>query len=176
MTLAYPVRAAVILVAALVAAPAIAPAFAQDDCGLLLVPLRRPYADDVGFSVMVPYPSLRQFADTRSEPTKSPIAVCENGKRLGPGHVDHVDIFNIGMGRYSHYGDWVRFSASDNTDPNTNGREYDIALNDARLADYIPKRATDDMVQSSAISMIATLLLTASVLMIALQRVRKQPR
>jgi hypothetical protein len=58
---------------------------------------------------------------------KSGIRVLENGKELGPRAALHADIRNKGKGRYSH---WVRqtlyFSASDNSDPRTNGRKYEV--------------------------------------------------
>jgi pectate lyase len=54
--------------------------------------------------------------------------VYENGKALGPAHTVHVDIASSGRGRFSHYnggsGQTLRFSASDNSNPRTNGRVY----------------------------------------------------
>jgi hypothetical protein len=57
--------------------------------------------------------------------TTSPIIVYEDGKPLGPAHNSFRDIREIGNGRFTHYktGE-VIFSASDNSDPNTNGRTY----------------------------------------------------
>ncbi|MCC7493802.1 MAG: hypothetical protein IT204_15710 [Fimbriimonadaceae bacterium] len=57
----------------------------------------------------------------------SELVLLENGQPLGPAHAPHVDIRKIGLGRYSHWGSTrVWFSASDNTDPRTNGREYKV--------------------------------------------------
>jgi len=39
-------------------------------------------------------------------------------------HTIHGDIAKQGSGRYSHWGNSLVFSASDNSDPNTNGRSY----------------------------------------------------
>jgi pectate lyase len=36
----------------------------------------------------------------------------------------HADIAEFGRGRFSHWGEAIIFSASDNTDANTNGRRY----------------------------------------------------
>ena len=36
----------------------------------------------------------------------------------------HADIRSLGGGRFSHWGNNLFFSASDNTDPRTNGRTY----------------------------------------------------
>ncbi len=58
---------------------------------------------------------------------KSGIRLLEDGKELGPGRSLHADIRAKGKGRYSH---WTRnglyFSASDNSDPRTNGRTYEV--------------------------------------------------
>ncbi|MCC6445847.1 MAG: hypothetical protein IT210_20630 [Armatimonadetes bacterium] len=57
----------------------------------------------------------------------SDLALLENGKPLGPAHSSHQDIRQKGEGRYSHWGArTVWFSASDNSDPATNGREYKV--------------------------------------------------
>ena len=63
--------------------------------------------------------------------TPSTLRIFENGKELGPAHSWHADIRSLGMGRFSHWGgsdgtqpSALYFSASDNTDPRTNGRMY----------------------------------------------------
>lgn len=162
-----PVFAAVVALISVSADPAVA-----EDCGYFLVPLKRPYVDDVGHSVMLPFPDLARVADTKESPERSPLVVCEDGKAMGPGHVDHVDIFNIGLGRYSHYGDWLRFSSTDNTDPNTNGRQYDVALNDASLVELTPKFAQDNFIQNRMISALLSLVLLGAVATIALSKLR----
>jgi putative Ig domain-containing protein len=59
---------------------------------------------------------------------KSMLVLFEDGKPLGPPRSVHADIRKQGQGRFSH---WTRaglyFSASDNSDPRTNGRKYEIA-------------------------------------------------
>ncbi len=62
--------------------------------------------------------------DSNQQPARSTIVLCEDEKRLGPGHSLHDDIRGKGLGRYSHWGFDVIFSASDNSDPNTNHRRY----------------------------------------------------
>jgi hypothetical protein len=53
--------------------------------------------------------------------------VLEDGKPLaGPANAYHKDIRQIGLGRYSFWGDEVYFSTSDNTNPLTNGRTYEF--------------------------------------------------
>ena len=66
-----------------------------------------------------------EFEDSDPKAQKSPVMLYENDRPLGPAHSDHYDIEAIGLGRYSHWKDLgLLFSASDNTDPNKNGRAY----------------------------------------------------
>lgn len=59
--------------------------------------------------------------------SKSSVTVWENGVQLGPAHQVHKDIRTSGGGRFSY---WVQgnlyFSTTDNSDPRTNGRKYEI--------------------------------------------------
>ncbi len=48
----------------------------------------------------------------------------EDGRPLGPAHVLHQKIRDLGGGRYSHLDASVHFSASDNSDPRRSGRSY----------------------------------------------------
>lgn len=66
--------------------------------------------------------------DSQSEPSISTLKVFENGKELSAAHAKHADIRNIGKGRFSHWLNALYFSASDNTDPRTNGRTYTYSL------------------------------------------------
>ncbi|MDB5579944.1 MAG: Pectate lyase [Bradyrhizobium sp.] len=59
--------------------------------------------------------------------TASNLQMFEDGKPLGPAHSGHFDIGIEGKGRFSHWGETSSdavFSASDNSDPRTNGRVY----------------------------------------------------
>lgn len=71
---------------------------------------------------------LARFADSDRAPSSSPLIVYENGTPLAPAHASHAVIRNTGCGAYSHWKDDVYFSTSDNSDPNLNGRRYEIAL------------------------------------------------
>ncbi len=55
---------------------------------------------------------------------ESTLRLFEDGKELGPAHVAHKEIRELGQGRYSHWKDGIWFSTSDNSDPRTNGRKY----------------------------------------------------
>jgi hypothetical protein len=56
----------------------------------------------------------------------SPAQVLEQGTPLLHGNAFHDDIRKLGEGRFSFWHDYVYFSASDSTDPRTNGRLYEI--------------------------------------------------
>lgn len=68
--------------------------------------------------------------DTSAEPFRSPLLLLEDHLLLGPAHCPHEDIRERGAGRYSHWdpSGVVFFSASDNTDPRTNGRNYAVLI------------------------------------------------
>jgi len=66
--------------------------------------------------------------NTAEEPGRSRLQVFEDGFPLGPAHAPHSDIAGVGGGRYSHWGDRLSLSTSDNSDPRTNGREYHVLV------------------------------------------------
>ena len=57
---------------------------------------------------------------------RSHLRLFENGHELPLPHSNHDDIRELGAGRYSHWGDSVFFSSSDNSDPARNGRRYSV--------------------------------------------------
>jgi hypothetical protein len=71
-------------------------------------------------------------ADVNSNTTRSVLRIFENGIELTPPHSLHTDIASIGKGRFSHWkeGRFVAlyFSASDNSNPKTNGRTYTYSI------------------------------------------------
>lgn len=99
------------------------------------------HADGQAYSVLVPDVGLAPFrylpGDQSGAPYTSSLLLLENGQPLGPAHSSHADIREKGGGRYSHWNTTLYFSASDNTDPNTNGRAYGIRA-EAKLARTIP--------------------------------------
>ncbi len=57
----------------------------------------------------------------------SGIRILEDGKPIGPVDHSHANIREKGNGRFSHWGaQSLYFSTSDNSDPRTNGRTYEI--------------------------------------------------
>jgi catechol 2,3-dioxygenase-like lactoylglutathione lyase family enzyme len=84
-------------------------------------------APELGFAFRV----IRGFGtsgDTMSAPTISQLRLYEDGVLLGSPHTAHATIRSVGQGAYSHWGDSIYFSSSDNTDPRTNGRSYTWAI------------------------------------------------
>ena len=67
-------------------------------------------------------------ANERATLLQRAISSFEKAVELNPAHSTHYDIQTIGRGRFSHWGDGsfivLYFSASDNTNPKTNGRTY----------------------------------------------------
>jgi hypothetical protein len=79
-----------------------------------------------GYAYMAALPKLASLSDSQDTPARSNLLVCENNNLLGPMHTTHLEIAKEGHGRYSHWTTTLVFSASDNTDPNTNGRSYSV--------------------------------------------------
>ena len=82
---------------------------------------------EVGFNYIAPG-DFGTPPDTLQAATASIVKVYENGVEIGPPHSAHADIRANGAGRFSHWSDGssvsLYFSASDNSDPRTNGRMY----------------------------------------------------
>jgi hypothetical protein len=90
----------------------------------MLSPFQRFQSDREGHGFMFYVPGLLNVSDTDSQPHRSPVLICENNKMLAPKHDVLENISSIGLGAFSHYANFLVFSTSDNSDPNTNGRTY----------------------------------------------------
>jgi 2-polyprenyl-3-methyl-5-hydroxy-6-metoxy-1,4-benzoquinol methylase len=74
-------------------------------------------------------PDLMHLADNSGPPgNRSPVFVFEGQKQLGFPHSIHDDIVRYGGGRFSHWGQEILFSTSDNSDPRTNERTYHLVI------------------------------------------------
>lgn len=82
-----------------------------------------------GYKFILPE-EIRAHGNTTHDPYKSPLRILENGAPLNWPHRDLISIFYGGGGVYGHWGDALYFSTSDNSDPNTNGRRYDIVVDE----------------------------------------------
>jgi len=88
-----------------------------------IVPLT-DFQKSEGLSWTVQIPALKAYADTMENPIRSPLVVLEDGSALGPPHASHASIRTRGGGEFSHWGEDLVLSTSDDTDPNENGRSY----------------------------------------------------
>ncbi len=95
-------------------------------CGQNRTALRQPFLKQGVFSFFAYVPELIDLSDTAEAPARSPYLLCEGNRILGPAHSHHVEISEKGAGRLSHAGTGFYFSSSNNSDPNTNGRNYYI--------------------------------------------------
>lgn len=89
-----------------------------------LVPLKAPFSPQGGKSYAATLPQLASASDSMEDPRKSTLMLYENGVMLGLAHSVHDHISRYANGRFCHWGENLYFSASDGSDPNTNGREY----------------------------------------------------
>ncbi len=87
-------------------------------------------AEAIGFVKGVCYVASMDFGEDgyKEAQKNSGLKLYEDGKELGPIDNLHANIIEKGEGLYSH---WTReslfFSTSDNSDPRTNGRTYEVA-------------------------------------------------
>jgi hypothetical protein len=72
------------------------------------------------------YPITLFTPSDTMESTASRVKIFEDDTLLEPGHAQHEAIRQIGQGRFSHWGEQLYMSSSDNSDPRTNGRVYKI--------------------------------------------------
>ena len=82
---------------------------------------------DSGYGYFV-MQDFRTSGDSTQALTASKLRIYENGIELGPAHAVHADIRQQGGGRFSHWGNALYFSASDNSNPLTNGRTYTYSV------------------------------------------------
>ena len=75
-----------------------------------------------------PLPRLVDVSDDVGSPRQSTLVLFEDDQILGPAHSSHQGIRERGQGAYSHWGQQLYFSTSDNSDPNKNGRRYSAII------------------------------------------------
>ena len=83
-----------------------------------------PYERHSRYGFLKLMPELHDQSDTTGYALRSRAFVCEERRPLGPAHTGIAEVSEKGLGRFSHWGQGVFFSTSDNTDPNNNGRTY----------------------------------------------------
>lgn len=89
-------------------------------------PILPPFAACTAFGWLARGVTLTE-GDASYHEDRSRTVLLEDGQPLGPPHSSHSFIDHGGRGRYSHWETFLCFSTSDNSDPRTNGRIYQIA-------------------------------------------------
>jgi SAM-dependent methyltransferase len=92
-----------------------------------LVPLIGPFIHRTGHAYQLDLPQFADRADDSNDPRRSRLMLYEDGAPLGFAHQSHATIESHGGGRYSHWCNYFVFSASDSSDPNSNGLQYAVA-------------------------------------------------
>lgn len=83
---------------------------------------------DRGHAYIAQLPPAVPRYDTSETPLRSKARLFENAAELGPRHIEHDQIRAMGGGRFSHWGSQLCFSASDNSSPIENGRDYHLLI------------------------------------------------
>jgi hypothetical protein len=102
----------------------------------LQIELPGPFAHEIGhcytsrLSELEHADMLLRLTDNNESPFRSPLKLLEDGRPLGAPHAAHSRIRETGGGAYSFWDRELYLSASDSSDPNSNGRRYTIALED----------------------------------------------
>lgn len=93
-----------------------------------LMRLDGPFQHEIGQAWLFKLPQFVDQADTATKQSFSKLMLFEDGVMLQHNHTLHSVIRDSGKGTYSHWNEHLLFSSTDNTDPNTNGRKYEIAF------------------------------------------------
>ncbi|MBI9034840.1 MAG: hypothetical protein JEZ03_10260 [Bacteroidales bacterium] len=93
-----------------------------------IISLTGDFIHENGYAWYLPLEKFAQDADNLGNLYISKLVLLEDGTPLWYRHMIHDDIRKIGLGRYSHWNEGLIFSTSDNSDPNTNGRTYQIVF------------------------------------------------
>lgn len=96
--------------------------------------LKPPFLHDRAYCWRIRLPDeIIWLADTTKRQIMCPFVLFEDLAPLGPAHRLHADIAAVGAGQFSVWQNGaLYFSTSDNTDPNSNGRQYSLDFGEAR--------------------------------------------
>ncbi len=94
----------------------------------MISPASIAHVDGASYVAAIPptafTPVLVAASDAPGHEQRSASRLFEDARELRPAHAVRVGIAAVGKGRFSHGTTAVYFSASDNSDPRTNGRVY----------------------------------------------------
>ncbi len=85
------------------------------------------FISDGGFAYQLS--NIVAGGDNNNSPKLSTLRLFEDGVELTQAHSVHEDIRTLGKGRFSHWSNKLYMSASDNSNPKTNGKKYTYILN-----------------------------------------------
>ncbi len=98
---------------------------------LMLSPTPMPCVHEIGHCWVIDV-GHAECADDRNANT-SPLLLFEDHVPIGPAHCLHDEIRQKGAGRFSHWQGHLWFSSSDNTNPQSNGRQYTARIGDVEI-------------------------------------------
>ena len=130
--------------------------------GLLPERARHLQLNNIRHEIGHAYLGQLSTSEYSSHLSPSPGVLREDNKPLGPANALHDDIRKLGGGRFSLWHGHVYFSTSDDTDPRSNGRSYQV------VAPYFGH-------QSALLLKYGTLLLGLAALLLTLLLVARYP-
>jgi len=150
--------------------------------GFLAAPLRWTHPDvalplDVSAAAVESgHAFLMPFACDRDNDRdgSSELRLFEDGRELGPAHAPHASIRATGGGAFSHWGESLYFSTSDDSDPRSNGRHYEARL-PPRLEAAMAVPGLVVMCLAAALALFAALAVTRTRPASSTQGVRRWP-
>jgi SAM-dependent methyltransferase len=102
--------------------------------------VRRAPLWDIDAEIGFAFTARTGHPELSSHARPSAAVLLEDGQPLaGPGNALHDDIRKSGGGRFSFWYDYVYFSTSDDSDPRTNGRRYEIEYSVTPLQDVLSR-------------------------------------
>jgi SAM-dependent methyltransferase len=84
----------------------------------------KSFRKDTGHCWIAPLPAGVAPGDSVDRPASTRLRLFESGVELGPGRAAHAWVREKGRGAFSHWGEDLFFSTSDNSPPGRNGRKY----------------------------------------------------
>ena len=119
--------------------------------------LSGPFTSENGSAFTITMPQRAQDVAASAR-----FFLFEDEALLGPPDSSHETVRSVGNGAFSIWGSAIYFSASDNSDPNTNGRRYSLIAEetalDGPLASVIQRSVgNDDLSALTLVNQIAEL-------------------
>ena len=90
--------------------------------------LQPPFTRTRGHMWQTSVPDLQDLSDKVGDDRRSTVFVFEDGRQLSHPHAVHDDIDKYGQGRFSHWGEEIFLSSSDQSDPNSGEHKYCLLI------------------------------------------------